>query len=169
MLYNNLAINKVVCLLCGGKTAVKELVVQDVGNVESIPDGIKDKGAFFQTLICPKCSKSVYFGFIIDDEAVIPSTKKDDKTSVDANIDVIHVDEEAADIPLPTKQQPTTGVKRSEDGTIDLDAPRVVPNRLKQRKVKCSGCGQKFSVGTQDMSGFGSKCKSCLDKLVPRK
>lgn len=162
MLYSNLEINKVVCLLCGTKIDIDALVIRDVSELD-VPEDVKAKGAFFQTLVCPQCNKSVYLGFIAEcvkeDNICIeqPKKKRGRKKSTENIVEDV----------VENAVTRTSSVVRSEDGTIDLDSEPIVANRLPRHMIECSACGKKFDVGTQPiMGGIGTKCKECLNKLV---
>ena len=161
MLYDEVYIGKVVCLKCGAKVDVDSLAVIDVGNLEDIPDEVKARGSFFQTLACPACKKSLFLGFVAesdkDEEPKVekskPKRRRRKSKKIKAEVEVEKNEETSV----------KSGIRRSEDGTIDLEGS---VNRLPARKAVCSQCKKEYGVGTQDMMAFGSKCPDCMRKLV---
>jgi predicted Zn-ribbon and HTH transcriptional regulator len=193
MIYENLSINTIVCLSCGVKVSVDKLSVVDIKDTD-VPNDIKSRGGFFQTLACPKCKKGVYFGFLIDlDEQENMNTTKNvehKKTKSRKNaIDIVEDDD---------------GIKRTEDGTIIIDDDEVPeevleaeqraeaarradgakevkqskkpvkknkpfkPNRIKQNKAQCTMCGEYFQTRDVSLGAFGSRCPKCMRQLKAR-
>jgi uncharacterized Zn finger protein (UPF0148 family) len=170
MLYEDVYVGKVVCLKCGAKIDMDKLAVLDVGEMDDIPDAVKACGAFFQTLACPECKKSLYFGFVAEAEEVEKEEKEEKakpakktrkrrkKRSKKAKQEVEVEDIREEDFEPPPR------IARAADGTIDLDAP-VVARKVRQQAT-CTRCNNLFDVGTEGIGGFGSKCPDCMRLLV---
>ena len=177
MLYDSIYIGKVVCLKCGAKTDVDKLAVLDVGAMDDLPEDVKARGSFFQTLACPKCKKSAFLGFVAEEDEEEKETKveapekkarkrrkRKSKKKKAAESDIIDTNGEEPE--MPEQKQSSSGIVRSEDGTINLEAAPNKVNRLPRQKAVCSRCSKQYDVGTQGLGGFGSKCPDCMKILV---
>lgn len=164
MLYDEVYVGKVVCLKCGAKIDVDKLAILDVSDMEDIPKEVKACGAFFQTLACPKCKKSVYLGFVAEVEEKEEQPTQEKKTKKRRKRRLKKAKVEVNDVREEDFEAPSSRIVRSEDGTIDLDAPMI--GRKPRQKAECTRCGNMFDVGTEGVGGFGSKCPECMKLLV---
>jgi hypothetical protein len=167
MLFVNLSIDALVCLECGEIVQPNELVVKKVAELD-IPDAMKAKGALFSTVACPHCEQGFVFGFL----AVPKKERKGELIRGDNSVvctgevrDAIPIsDEEAAAVEQEAieeqkqvqedrRKKRKTGLVKSEDGTIDLDAPvERVPETLK--KIQCFECKKEIEVPSTASSEF---------------
>lgn len=175
MRYEEAGIGTVVCLQCGAKVDISELVIEDIQNLD-VPEDVKTKGGFFQAIVCPECKKSVYLGFIAT--KLKPGQKPVVKPTVAAEADVYerrapNVDEDAIDI----DEAETDALMMELFGTTEepkIEKPaktskkKAKPNRHKPATAKCSSCGKEFETGDVTYGDFGTKCNDCIKKGIRR-
>ena len=167
MKYEEAGIGTVVCLLCGAKCDLSELVIEDIRKLD-VPEDIKTKGGFFQAVVCPSCKKSIYLGFIAS--KIAPETKRVVKTKAVApaktkkqeqSDDVIQVDEGESDALMNEMFGGT-----DEPKVKSQSKKRAKPNRRKPLQAKCSQCDKTFECGDIDYGVLGTKCPACLKRVV---
>lgn len=176
MRYEEAGIGTVVCLQCGAKVDISELVIEDIQNLD-VPEEVKTKGGFFQAIVCPECKKSVYLGFIATkikpgQKPIVQPTKVAKATEDEMEMVAPQADQDAIDI----DEAETDALMMELFGTTEepkikksaKTSKKVKPKRRKPAKTTCSSCGEEFETGDVSYGDFGTKCNNCIKKGIRR-
>jgi predicted RNA-binding Zn-ribbon protein involved in translation (DUF1610 family) len=179
MLFGNLSIDAFVCLSCGEIVAPDSFIVRKIIELP-VAEDMKVKGQLFSTIACPKCEEGFVFGFLAIPKELRDPIPMGPTTVKDSGADIIEISEEESaeterqaieEAKKATKKKkrkrgrPKKGLAKSEDGTIDLDAPPPVVRETTIMR-QCSICKKEIEVPGSTSSDFNVRCPSCLKSLI---